>query len=315
MQNEKWKMQTESNPTQNVKSMLIALSILSAIVLLAACGGESPTQIPPTSLPPTDAPTATRVRATSTRAAQASNVCAPGNAPAYITQVVLAKGSQGENFTPVDITDEFAPNQATFHAIVTLENAPANLTLGSKWYLVQATGYTPNSLIDDNEIPVDQGGSRNVDFTLKTSQDTWPAGTYCVEIYAEGNLALSKSFSVIGDTTPSNATASIVKQIVLAQDTKPETFEPVNPTTVFKTNAQAIHAAVQIENAPANTLFQAKWYPPNQEPLEFNLPPVDGSRWIDFRLTPAPDGFPTGEYQVEIYLNGELVDTKTFTVE
>ena len=298
-----------------MKRVIVALVGLSAFILLVACGGETPTQAPPTALAPTKAPAATSIPPTSTRAAQASNICGQGNLPAYITEVVLAKDVQGDNFTPVNISETFAPTQATFHAVVTLTNAPQNLKLGSKWYLVEAAGYTPNSKIDENELPVQQSGSRNVDFTLKTSQDTWPVGTYCVEIYADGNLALSKNFSVVGNTTPSNATGSVIKQVVMAESVKPETFEPINPTTTFKSNAEAIHAAVQLDNAPANTLMQARWYPPQQEPLEFNLPPVDGTRWVDFRLTPAPDGFPTGEYHVEIYVNEQLADTKTFTVE
>lgn len=289
--------------------------MLSAIVLLAACGVDAPTQTLPTPLAATPAPPPTAARPTATRAARPVDICADGALPAYITAIVLAQDAQGENFTPVDITDVFDATQEMFHAIVTLKDAPRNLQLGSKWYLVQAAGYAPNTKIDENELSAAQGGSRNVDFTLKTTQATWPPGTYCVEIYADGNLAASRFFSVQGNTAPSNATSSIVKQIVLAEDVKPETFEPINPTTIFKSSAPAIHATVQIENAPANTLFQARWYPPDQLPLEFNLPPVDGTRWIDFRLTPTPDGFPTGEYRVEIYVSAQLVDTKTFTVE
>lgn len=293
----------------------IALFVLSAIVLLSACGGDSPTQVPPTDLPPTLQASATAVAQLPTVVAGATDICAPGNAPAFLKEVVLAKDTEGANFTPVDVTETFEPSQATFHAIVTLKGAPANLQLGTKWYLVQASGYTPNNKIDEKMVTVEQGGSRNVDFTLKSAQATWPPGTYCVEIYADGNLALSKVFSVVGGSAPSNADAHVVKQIVLAEDAQPVTFEPINPTGIFAANASAIHMTVQIKDAPANSEFMALWYPPNQDPLKFELPPVGGTRWLDFRLTPPPDGFPNGEYKVEIYLNDELVDTKTFSVK
>lgn len=294
---------------------IIALVLLSAIVLLSACGGDAPTQVPPTPLAATQAPSATEPPPAATLAAQAAGICGPGEQPEYLKEVVLAKDAKGENFTPVDVTETFEPSQATFHAIVTLKGAPANLQLGTKWYLVQASGYTPNNKIDEKMVTVEQGGSRNVDFTLKSAQATWPPGTYCVEIYADGNLALSKVFSVVGGSAPSNADANVVKQIVLAEDAQPVTFEPINPTGIFAANAPAIHMTVQIKDAPANSEFMALWYPPNQDPLKFVLPPVDGSRWLDFRLTPPPDGFPNGEYKVEIYLNDELVDTKTFSVK
>lgn len=296
-----------------MKNFLIALVCLSAFLVLAGCGGNTPTPVPPTEIPPTQPPTATAVPPTATAEAQASTICAQGTTPAYIKEVVLAKDVQGDNFTPVDIIDSYDPTQGTFHAVVTLTDAPKGLKLRSTWYLVQSTGYKPNSKIDEKELSVDDGGSRNVDFTLKATSDKWPSGTYCVEIYAEGNLALSKNFKVTGDSTPSNAGADVVKQVVLAEDTTPATFEPINPTTTFRSNAPFIHAGVQVENAPVNTKFRARWYPPSQDPLDFDLQ-TDGTRWIDFRLTPAPDGFPTGEYKLEIYVNEQLVNTQTFTV-
>lgn len=297
-----------------MKKLIFALTVLSAFVFLSACSGESPTPVPPTAVPPTDVPTVASNPKTPTLVATESNVCAPGQQPEYITDVVLAKDTQGANFEPVDITDSYTPTQQTFHAVVTLQNAPKNLQLGSTWYLVQAAGYKPQK-IDANTLEVADGGSRNVDFTLKGTQPEWPAGDYCVEIYDGDTLAVSKPFTVAASDAPSNAGPSVITDIVLAEDTKPDTFDPINPTTEFKKNAAAIHAAVQITDAPANTLFKALWYPPDQEPLEFNLPPVDGTRWLDFRLTPTPDGFPAGEYKVEIYVNGTLADTKTFTVK
>lgn len=298
-----------------MKKSILALALTGAFIfLLTACGGETSTPVPAKPLAATDAPALTTRTITPTLAAIASDICAPGNQPNFIAQVVLAKDTQGANFEPIDVTEAYDPAQATFHAVVTLKDAPKNLQLGSKWHLVEASGYKPQQ-IDANTLDIADGGSRNVDFTLKGTQTAWPVGSYCVEIYANGELAVSKPFSVVASSATSNAGAAVVTDIVLAEDAKPDTFEPVNPTDTFKKNAQAIHAAIKIQDAPANTRFQAKWYPPNQEPLEFNLPPVDGTRWLDFRLTPAPDGFPTGEYKVEIYVNEKLVDTKTFMVE
>lgn len=298
-----------------MRTIVVALVLTSAFLVLAGCGADAtPTPAPPTPLAPTDAPTATTVRPTATLAAAAAEICAQGTAPAYLKEIILTTDTKGEGFTPVDTVTEFQPSQATFHAVAVLEKAPANIKLAAAWYLVRAEGYASGTKIDEKELTVNDGGTRNVDFTLKTSQDRWPPGDYCVEIYAEGNLALSRTFKVTGDTTPSNASGGVVKQVVLAEDSKPETFEPVNPTTTFKSNAPFIHATVQVQDAPANTQFRARWYPPGQDPLDFDLK-TDGTRWLDFRLTPAPNGFPAGDYKVEIYVNEQLADTKTFTVE
>jgi outer membrane usher protein FimD/PapC len=195
-----------------------------------------------------------------------------------------------------------------------LQDAPANLVLGAKWYLIDATGFTPNTKIDENDLTVAGGGTRNVDFTLQNSGNLWPPGTYCVEIYADGTHALSQEFRVTGDATPSNAGVEVVRQVVLAQDADPGAFTPINPTTTFKSDAPFIHATVEISDAPPNTIFRARWYPPSEDPLDFDLT-TSGTRWMDFRLTPTPTGFPTGQYQVEIYVNDQLAKTVEFTVE
>lgn len=295
-----------------------ALVLLSAFLVLAGCdGGTTPADPTPTPLvvpqatlvPPTATPPPT-----ATLSAQVSGICGEGQTPPYLKEIILTTDTQGDTFTPVDSVTEFEPTQGTFHAVVVLDGAPKNLKLAAAWYLVRGEGYKPGTQIDQKELVVDTGGTRNVDFTLRTTQDRWPPGDYCVEVRAEGSLALSKTFKVGSDSTPSNAGADVVKQIVLAEDSKPETFEPINPTTQFKSNAPFIHATIQVVSAPVNTRFRARWYPPAQEPLNFDLK-TNGTRWLDFRLTPAPQGFPAGEYEVEIYVNDKLVDTKTFTVE
>lgn len=293
---------------------MLALLLWSAFLLLVACGGTTPTQVPPETLAPTDSPTTTNAAPTSTLAAQASGVCPQMPLPSYVTQVVLAKDTQGSDFQPVNVTEAYDPSQKLFHAVVTVVNAPNDLKLRAAWYLVKAEGYQDNIKIDESEYPVKAQTSGNLDFTLQTKEKSWPPGAYCVEFYADGNLAYSKNFTVTGATTPSNAGTTVIKQIVLAEDAAPTTFEPIRPTTTFKHNTPFIHAVIQIQDAAANTNFRARWYPPSQDPLDFPLQ-VGGSRWVDFRLTPAPDGFPTGDYKVEIYVNDQLADTKTFTVQ
>lgn len=300
-----------------MKRLVAALAVMSAFLLLSGCGADTATDVPPAPNTPTTAAQAATAPASPTLAALTSTLCAPdtpGTPPAYLKNVVLAKSTQGENFTPVDVTEEFEPSQEQFHAVAALEDAPSNTTLRAAWYLVQAAGYAPDTKIDENELSIEASGTRNVVFTLSPAQDAWPPGDYCVEIYVEGTLALSKRFKVVGGSAPSNATTAVVKQVVLAEDAEPQTFQPIRPTSTFKQDAPFIHAAVEIVQAPDTTKFVARWYPPNQEPLNFDLT-TGGSRWLDFRLTPAPDGFPTGEYKVEIYVNDALADTKTFTVQ
>ncbi|MBI4671373.1 MAG: hypothetical protein HY741_06850 [Chloroflexi bacterium] len=297
-----------------MKSNIIALVLASAFILLAACDGQATTPPPPSPPPLTATPPTAATVSSNLPAAPASGICKQGVAPAFLKRLVLTTNTQGANYTPVDEVESYASDQATFHAVVALENAPPDAKLRAAWYLVNAAGYTPNSKITETALSINTIGTRNIDFTLKPDANSWPPGTYCVQVYVNETLAVSKTFTVTRVSTPSNATLAVLKQVVLAQDTNPNTFEPVNATTTFAKSAPFIHVAIQIDQAPANTVFRARWFPPNQDPLENELV-SDGTRWLDFRLTPAPDGFPTGAYKVEIYVNDQLADTKSFTVQ
>lgn len=292
----------------------LALALLSAFIVFVACGVEAPTDVPPADTTPGAViPTVGSARATATPGPQTSDICGPGVAPDYLKSVVLATATDQE-FAPVDVVEEFEPTQKALHAVVTLENAPQDLALGAQWYVLQAEGIIPNSKLDDTQLRIPASPERNVDFSISTPEVTWPSGTYCVEIYAEGNLAFSKVFTVTPNTTPSNATAAVLKQVVLATDIDPGTFAPINPTNTFPSDGPLIHATVELVEAPANTRLRSRWYPPGNEPLEFHLT-GNGSGWFDFQLLPSADGFPTGDYKVEIYVNDRLAETKTFVVE
>jgi hypothetical protein len=106
----------------------------------------------------------------------------------------------------------------------------------------------------------------------------------------------------------------------MAEDSKGDTKDPVNPTVVFKTTA-VFHAIAALQNAPANTKFTAAWYvvdvgsaaPPNSKIDSTDLT-TDGTRNVDFTLKPAST-WPVGSYRVEISVNGVLDTVKTFGVK
>ncbi len=114
-------------------------------------------------------------------------------ASGLISQVVMAGNSTGANFDPVNPTVTFNAS-ATFHAIVTVQNAPANTAFKATWCVTNVgTAVAANTLIDTTNLATD--GSRNIDFTLKPVA-TWPVGTYRVEISVNGVVDAVKTFSV-----------------------------------------------------------------------------------------------------------------------
>lgn len=292
-----------------------ALLLMGALVLLAvtACGGNpavsttSTTPEPPSIVTITETPPPQGT--SNTGGPLPAKICDTANQPAFLKQVVFANAVSGPSYQPVGIVQDFDAKQETFHAVASLDTAPDPTNFRAAWYLIDARGYKPNARIDETEQSI--GGTRNIDFTLKSKTGSWPVGTYCFELYANENLAFSKIFQVVGTPIVSN---SPVVGVTLAADTQPNTFEPVNPSHSFKTDSPPIHAVVQVQDAAPNTNFKAKWILPAGNPQEFVLT-TEGSRRLDFRLTPGPKGFAAGAYKVEIYVNNTLVQTEEFDIK
>jgi hypothetical protein len=94
-----------------------------------------------------------------------------------------------------------------------------------------------------------------------------------------------------------------------------EDMRATEPTTTFAP-ADAIYAVVLTEGTGAGTIG-ARWtYGAEREPVyqeEHAIEPT-GPGVHNFRIT-KPDGFPAGDYQVEVVLDGAVVQTRQFKVE
>ena len=95
-----------------------------------------------------------------------------------------------------------------------------------------------------------------------------------------------------------------------------------NPTTTFSPT-DVFYAVADLANAPQGTVVEAKWTAVNAtdtEPnLEFQTQTLDiteesFSGTIYFQLS-NDEGWPTGQYKVDLYLNGTLAQSAEFTVQ
>ncbi len=228
----------------------------------------------------------------------------------FITNVVMATATISDTFAPVGETTVFAPTD-TFHAVVTIKDAPDGTNIRAVWY-AQDVGPALAKNYKISEYPVTTSGSRNIDFTLKPTKN-WPPGTYRVEIYANGQLYKSIEFSV-QSASGSAGSNPIIKTTTFAKDVTPEVFDPVDPTTTFSPQDQVLHLVVTIQNAPPNTQIKASWYFGEQLYDKSTTFVVSGSRNLDFRLQ-QNQPWETGDYSVQLFINGKLDRTVTFSVE
>jgi hypothetical protein len=131
-----------------------------------------------------------------------------------------------------------------------------------------------------------------------------------------------------GDTTVTRPTkiplpvpkpGGLITKVTMAHGAEPETYEPVDPATNFLPT-DTIHAIVTVKKAPVDTLFTAKWYTididlegRDNELVDTTEIKTGGTGNLDFSFAPQGE-FPPGSYRVEIYVDNNLDQLKTYQI-
>jgi hypothetical protein len=96
-----------------------------------------------------------------------------------------------------------------------------------------------------------------------------------------------------------------------------EASRPLDSTDVFSADIPEIFCSVKLSHAPEDTVVKAEWYFVEEGTdyyiAEYELT-ADGTLYLSFSLTSA-EAFPTGDYKVVLYLDGEEKLSLPFTVE
>ncbi|GAP08664.1 hypothetical protein ATHL_03570 [Anaerolinea thermolimosa] len=176
-----------------IPALLIGLFVLALVQIACAAPITAPTS--------TGAPTATFLPAPTLplgNTPAAPEFCpAVDQSPApsgIITTLTLARGTEGEAKNPVDVTTTFGASD-TIHAVATIQNAPRGTVFKAVWWAVTIPDDPAACNMKITEYEITTEGTRNIDFSL-TSDSSWPAGTYKVEIYVNGTLDQVAHYSV-----------------------------------------------------------------------------------------------------------------------
>jgi hypothetical protein len=116
----------------------------------------------------------------------------PG-APEVVSQVVFCTSVTDKTFDPVGLTTVFAPD-VTIHAVVSVQNAPANSSFKINWLVTNTNGSSaPDSQMGTYSITAQ--GTQNIDFTFKGASPL-PVGAYRVEIFMNDKLVRTAAFFI-----------------------------------------------------------------------------------------------------------------------
>lgn len=101
-----------------------------------------------------------------------------------------------------------------------------------------------------------------------------------------------------------------------------EDMQPVDAISVFNINTPEIFGSFKLSNAPSDTEIKAEWIyiEGEAEDLENLLiddwsVTTDGTHYISTSMTRPYDGWPRGDYQVVLYIDGKEKLSVPFTVE
>jgi len=95
----------------------------------------------------------------------------------------------------------------------------------------------------------------------------------------------------------------------------------INATTVYATS-DIFYAVADLSNVASGSVVDAKWYLVSAadydageiESSTLTIEDKNAANYVSFELSSA-EGWPVGEYKVELYLNDTLSQTLNFTVQ
>ncbi len=103
----------------------------------------------------------------------------------------------------------------------------------------------------------------------------------------------------------------------MASEVDDVTYEVVTACDTFAVDTPVIYLITQLRTAPKGTNITAEWWYVDQEIFidSATLESTEVNQTLMFSLSRPDKGWPTGAYQVKLYLNDEEVETVDFTVE
>ena len=95
-------------------------------------------------------------------------------------------------------------------------------------------------------------------------------------------------------------------------ETVDDNLRPLNSTDVFNVDAPEVHCSVKLSNAPVDTEVKGEWiYIEGEEEglenylIDSTIIITEGTRYLDFSLSIPDNGWPVGNYELILSINGK----------
>ena len=236
---------------------------------------------------------------------------------AKLSEATMCLGVDAQT-KPLNPTDAFGVNTPEIFCSVKLSNAPDDTEILSEWVYVEGEAEGVTDYVIDT-LPLTADGTRYLYFSMPRPDSGWPVGEYTLNLYIDGKEAVSVPFTV--SKTAAGPGGGAVSEATMALGVDAQS-KPLNPTSTFSANTPEIFCSVLVSNAPAGTELLSEWYYVSGEwqgvtnRLIGSVPFVtEGTQYVSLSLIVPDEGWPGGQYQVKLYLNGVLQEAVPFTVQ
>jgi hypothetical protein len=147
----------------------------------------------------------------------------PAASAARIVSITFCEQVSEDGTVPINVMNRFGGDAPSIHAVIAIEKAKKGSTIKGAWISVDAIE-TPNYEIDAAEATAPSGDAV-VHFALSRPNNGWPQGKYKLDVYIDGEFAVSAPFSVAhatGDESAAQGKGTVSKKSTDQKAKSPE---------------------------------------------------------------------------------------------
>lgn len=235
-----------------------------------------------------------------------------GRGPVVIADACMSRDVAPATLVPQDRVTEYRGDEETLYCNVSLRGAVESTRLRARWVAEAAAGVPAGTSLGETELT----GEGRSWFSFRYTPGTagLPAGRYHVELWVKG----AAPEDALPQSSVPFSVAVAGPMIARAWTSRDERGE--QPVVVFDPTAQAVYCVAMIRNARAGSNLVSRWLAVATERdasevlIDEAQFPLDRSNLMfESHLTRPTNGWPKGEYRVELSLEGEDGPATTVT--
>jgi len=120
---------------------------------------------------------------------------------------------------------------------------------------------------------------------------------------------------VFGDGEGKSYSSAHFEDVSISSDMDQTAMTPIGISDVYDMNTPAIYITAILKNAPEATLIRTEWWYEVQMVFDVDLESTEINQTYYSSVSKPDTGWPSGNYHINLMLDGNLYQTATFSVK